>query len=224
MANGKSIDAVAQTTKQGWVFLFDRTNGQPLFPMEERKVPPSTVPGEVTSPTQPVPLLRRPIHRRRLAKILLPSEPRRRTRRRLSSFVPSLAGHNSFPAWWANQPSSFPASVAARSGVDRPSIPIPASFISMPIKLLSQPRWSKTISRPALGYRRIAASARSVTVWTVPAPRRPILRWWMCTAGIRRRKLPASSSRAAEECPRSLTFRGRNWMPCSSISGRERTL
>ena len=58
--NGKSIDAVAQTTKQGWVFLFDRTNGQSLFPMEERKVPPSTVPGEVTSPTQPVPLLPAP--------------------------------------------------------------------------------------------------------------------------------------------------------------------
>ena len=38
--NGKSIDAVAQTTKQGWVFVFDRTNGQPLFPIEERKVPP----------------------------------------------------------------------------------------------------------------------------------------------------------------------------------------
>ncbi len=61
--NGKSIDAVAQTTKQGWVFVFDRTSGQPLFPIEERKVPPSTVPGEVTSPTQPVPLLPAPYTR-----------------------------------------------------------------------------------------------------------------------------------------------------------------
>jgi quinoprotein glucose dehydrogenase len=61
--DGKSIDAVAQTTKQGWVFLFDRTNGQSLFPIEERKFPPSTVPGEVASPTQPVPLLPAPYTR-----------------------------------------------------------------------------------------------------------------------------------------------------------------
>jgi quinoprotein glucose dehydrogenase len=61
--NGKSIDAVAQTTKQGWVFVFDRTNGQSLFPIEERQVPRSTVPGEVTSPTQPVPLLPAPYTR-----------------------------------------------------------------------------------------------------------------------------------------------------------------
>jgi glucose dehydrogenase len=60
---GKSVDAVAQTTKQGWMFLFDRTNGKPLFPVEERKVPQSTVPGEVTSPTQPVPLLPKPFTR-----------------------------------------------------------------------------------------------------------------------------------------------------------------
>ena len=53
---GKSIDAVAQVTKSGFVFLFDRYNGTPLFPVEERQVRKSDVPGEVTSPTQPVPL------------------------------------------------------------------------------------------------------------------------------------------------------------------------
>src|SRR5580693_3988455 len=40
---GKSIDAVAQATKQGWLYLFDRTNGQPLFPIEHKKYPASTV-------------------------------------------------------------------------------------------------------------------------------------------------------------------------------------
>jgi quinoprotein glucose dehydrogenase len=55
--DGKRVDAVAQTTKQGYVYLFDRVTGVPLFPVEERPVPASTVPGEVTSPTQPVPLL-----------------------------------------------------------------------------------------------------------------------------------------------------------------------
>jgi len=61
--DGKSVDAVAQTTKQGWMFLFDRATGKPLFPVEERKVPESTVPGEVTSPTQPVPLAPEPFTR-----------------------------------------------------------------------------------------------------------------------------------------------------------------
>ena len=53
---GKSIDAVAQVTKSGFVFLFNRFNGTPLFPVEERQARKSDVPGEVTSPTQPVPL------------------------------------------------------------------------------------------------------------------------------------------------------------------------
>jgi len=61
--DGKSVDAVAQTTKQGWMFLFDRTTGKPLFPVEERKVRQSTVPGEATSPTQPVPLAPEPFTR-----------------------------------------------------------------------------------------------------------------------------------------------------------------
>jgi quinoprotein glucose dehydrogenase len=61
--NGKKIDAVAQTSKQGFVFLFDRRNGNPLFPMECRDYPPSTVPGEVAAtqqclPTKPVPFAR----------------------------------------------------------------------------------------------------------------------------------------------------------------------
>lgn len=54
--NGKRIDAVAQTTKQGYVYLFDRVTGQPLFPIIEERVPPSDVPGEKAWPTQPRPL------------------------------------------------------------------------------------------------------------------------------------------------------------------------
>ena len=49
--DGKKVDAVAQTTKQGFVFLFDRTNGKPLFPIECRNYPPSDVPGEVAATT-----------------------------------------------------------------------------------------------------------------------------------------------------------------------------
>jgi quinoprotein glucose dehydrogenase len=54
--NGRTIKAVAQPTKQSWVFLFDRATGEPLWPIEERKVPMSDTPLEKTSPTQPVPM------------------------------------------------------------------------------------------------------------------------------------------------------------------------
>ena len=53
--NGKRIKAVAQVTKQGWVYVFDRTNGQPVWPIEERPVGQTDVPGEKTAPTQPFP-------------------------------------------------------------------------------------------------------------------------------------------------------------------------
>jgi membrane-bound PQQ-dependent dehydrogenase (glucose/quinate/shikimate family) len=53
--NGNSVPAVAQVTKMGLVFIFDRVTGKPLFPVEERPVPSSDVPGEATWPTQPFP-------------------------------------------------------------------------------------------------------------------------------------------------------------------------
>lgn len=48
-----SVPAVAITNKTGMIYVFNRLTGQPLFPIEERKVPPSTVPGEIAWPTQP---------------------------------------------------------------------------------------------------------------------------------------------------------------------------
>jgi quinoprotein glucose dehydrogenase len=53
--DGRERDALIQTTKQGLVFVLDRATGEPLFPVEERPVPQSDVPGEETSPTQPFP-------------------------------------------------------------------------------------------------------------------------------------------------------------------------
>ena len=53
--NGKPIKAVAQATKQGLLYVFDRVSGQPVWPIEERPVPQTDVPGEKTSPTQPFP-------------------------------------------------------------------------------------------------------------------------------------------------------------------------
>src|SRR6185369_5026936 len=54
---GKRIPAVAQVTKQGLTYVFDRVTGIPVWPIVERPVPQSDVPGEVTSPTQPIPTL-----------------------------------------------------------------------------------------------------------------------------------------------------------------------
>jgi quinoprotein glucose dehydrogenase len=69
--NGRRVDAVAQPTKQGFLFLLDRVTGKPLFPVEERAFPASDVPGEVASRTQPVPLLPEPYARQRLDEATL---------------------------------------------------------------------------------------------------------------------------------------------------------
>ena len=61
--NGKQIDAVAQITKQGHVFAFNRKTGEPLYPIEEIPVPPSILTGEQSWPTQPVPVLPKPFAR-----------------------------------------------------------------------------------------------------------------------------------------------------------------
>jgi quinoprotein glucose dehydrogenase len=69
--DGRLVDAVAQTTKSGYVYLFDRENGTPLFPVEERKAPPSDMEGETTAPTQPFPVRPEPFARQILTERLL---------------------------------------------------------------------------------------------------------------------------------------------------------
>lgn len=61
--DGKRIDAVAQITKMGMVFIFNRETGEPLFPIEERPVPPSALSGEEVWPTQPFPVKPPPFSR-----------------------------------------------------------------------------------------------------------------------------------------------------------------
>ena len=66
--DGERIDAVAQITKSGFVFVFDRETGEPLFPVEERPVPTSDLRGEETWPTQPFPLKPAPFARQRFTE------------------------------------------------------------------------------------------------------------------------------------------------------------
>jgi quinoprotein glucose dehydrogenase len=64
--NGAKVDAVAQATKSGFVFVLERATGAPLFPVEERPVPQSDLPGERAWPTQPVPTAPPPLVPQRL--------------------------------------------------------------------------------------------------------------------------------------------------------------
>ncbi|HET9635087.1 MAG TPA: pyrroloquinoline quinone-dependent dehydrogenase [Gemmatimonadaceae bacterium] len=64
----KQISAIAQITKSGFVFLFDRKTGTPLFPIEERPAPASDLRGEQTWPTQPIPLKPAPFARQSISE------------------------------------------------------------------------------------------------------------------------------------------------------------
>jgi len=59
--DGQSVPALAQVSKQGFVFVLDRRTGEPLLPVEERKVPASTIPSEQAWPTQPFPVRPEPL-------------------------------------------------------------------------------------------------------------------------------------------------------------------
>ncbi|MBI2690142.1 MAG: pyrroloquinoline quinone-dependent dehydrogenase [Acidobacteria bacterium] len=63
--DGKQLDAVAQVTKQGFVWVFNRVTGEPLWPIEERPVPKSDMPNEKTWPTQPFPVKPPPFARQK---------------------------------------------------------------------------------------------------------------------------------------------------------------
>lgn len=66
--DGKAVDAVAQITKSGWIWIFDRVTGKPLFPYEEKPVPASDVDGEVLAKTQPLPLKPAPFARQQFTE------------------------------------------------------------------------------------------------------------------------------------------------------------
>lgn len=87
--NGRSIDVVAVASKTGYLYVFDRVSGAPIWPIEERAVPQQTsVPGEVLSPTQPFPTSPPPFSRQRftaddLNPYILTPEERERFRARI---------------------------------------------------------------------------------------------------------------------------------------------
>jgi glucose dehydrogenase len=103
--NGITIPAVAQTTKQGYLYVFDRVSGVPLFPIEDRPRPASTTPGELASPTQPVPLMPEPFARQTVTEDTLTNRTpqahewavkRFREIRHDGQFVPLSVGKDTF--------------------------------------------------------------------------------------------------------------------------------
>jgi len=85
---GKRIDAVAQSTKQGFLFVFDRVSGKPLWPIEERRVPKSDMAGEQAWPTQPFPTAPPPFARQKMTSddinpYILTAEERSRWKERM---------------------------------------------------------------------------------------------------------------------------------------------
>jgi quinoprotein glucose dehydrogenase len=88
--NGKPRQVVAQATKQGFLYVFDRRTGQPIWPIEERKVPQTDVPGEWTSPTQPFPTRPAPFAKQSFTEKdinpYLPKEAQDELRARLRSY------------------------------------------------------------------------------------------------------------------------------------------
>lgn len=110
VVDGRPVKAVAQTTKQGFVFVFDRVTGQPIWPIEERPVPASSVPGEQLSATQPFPTRPEPFEPQGISEATLidfTPELRNEALQMLEAFdygplytPPSLRGTINFPGWF----------------------------------------------------------------------------------------------------------------------------
>jgi quinate dehydrogenase (quinone) len=106
--DGRNVDIVAQAGKSGFLYVFDRVSGAPLWPIEERPVPQSDVPGEQTSPTQPFPTLPPPFARQAFTERdinpYLPAAAQAKLREQMRGYVnkgiftpPSLQGSVQMP-------------------------------------------------------------------------------------------------------------------------------
>jgi quinoprotein glucose dehydrogenase len=136
--NGKIIDAVAIATKQGFLFTFNRVTGEPLWPIEERPVPKSDIPGEQSWPTQPVPTVLQPFSRQKITaddiNPFLPEEQQEQWKKRLAAgksglFQPLSDKYETFTMPGANGGAIFgntaanPAKgIVYVAGQDKPSV------------------------------------------------------------------------------------------------------
>jgi quinoprotein glucose dehydrogenase len=189
--DGRPVKAVAQVTKQGFVFVFDRVTGRPLWPIEERPVPQSKVPGERTAATQPFPTRPAPVDQqgvrpedvidftpelRREALGILerydwgplytpPSE-------RGTIFVPGVAGGASWSGA-ALDPATGWLYVTSRTlpfvtQLNRPGLPVPAGarYVAAPVPLFGPE--NLPLFKPPFGRIVAIDLNRGEHAWTVP--------------------------------------------------------
>jgi quinoprotein glucose dehydrogenase len=178
--DGKTMEALAQTTKQGYLYLFDRISGQPLFPIHELPYPTSTVPGEVTSPTQPKPDAPEPFARQRLTEDMLTTRTPEahdwavkefRTFNSDGQFIPFAVGKQTiiFPGYdggaeWGG-PAIDPATNVLYVNANEMAWTgglIPANMAAAPVRRFTR------------------ASAPCATDRIARVRRRRFHRWWMC--------------------------------------------
>ena len=211
---GKTIKAVAQVTKQAFTFVFDRVTGKPVWPIEERPVPQTDVPGERTSPTQPFPTKPAPYDRQGVttddlidftpelkAEASRSSTSTRRPRTR--SCRPSWPGPTA--SWRPCGCRTIPAAAtgpAGRSIRRRGSCTCPRSPTPTPWRCRrairnartwrTSPRWARIPALPAAPCRspRPRSPARAPAV---PASGRGVCRW----SGHRGAASPRSTSTRA---------------------------
>ena len=128
--NGRNIDVVAQASKFGFIYVFERKTGKPVFPIEERPVPQTDVPGEVSSPTQPFPMKVPPFARQSFTEKdinpYLPKAEKERLRQLLKTSATKGCSHRRV----SRDRSSCPVTTAARTGAAPPSIRPRASSTS----------------------------------------------------------------------------------------------
>ena len=115
---GQTIEALAQLTKQGYVYLFNRLTGEPLFPIHENPYPSSTVPGEVASPAQPLPSWPLPFARQRLTQDMLTTRTPEAHAWAVKQFSTFRSDGQFAPFASINRPSSSPATMEVASGAD----------------------------------------------------------------------------------------------------------
>ena len=112
---------MAQITKSGFVFVFERETGRPLFPIEYRQVPASDVDGEVTAETQPFPLKPAPFARQMLTPDIVTNRTPEAHRAVLEQLRKLRSGGQFIPPACKGRWFS-PASMAEANGAARPSI------------------------------------------------------------------------------------------------------
>ena len=143
--DGKNVDIVALAGKNGFLFVFDRVTGKPLWPIEERPVPKSSVPGEWTSPTQPFPTLPPPFARQNMTVkdmydgFMTPEEK----------------------VWWTGRLSKAQTGLYTPKAVDRETIQVPS--------VIGGPFFFNSAAEPSRGVVYVQSKDLPAIVKLVPA-------------------------------------------------------